>query len=176
MCRMDSRNPRHPGDGTPTGSCTCLHVPTRKRPKPAPPTCGPSPGAWDTHVGTQLTCVPTHRCLLGHLGTFRALHVPGQSSGLPETELTSSSLSFTKRLSGPEGAYKKNQKGLQSWPLKIPSVLGHPGGSVSEASDSVSAQAMISQFCEFKSHVCTSSSEPAWDSLALPLALPLPHP
>ena len=41
---------------------------------------------------------------------------------------------------------------------------------------SVSAQAMISRFCEFEPHIglYADSAEPAWDSLSLPLSLPLP--
>ena len=55
--------------------------------------------------------------------------------------------------------------------------LGYLGGSVSQVSNLVSAQVMISRFCGFKPHIrlCTSSTEPAWDSLSLPLFLPLPH-
>ena len=56
--------------------------------------------------------------------------------------------------------------------IKMKHSIGAPWGSVGWASDSVSAQVMVSWLYGFKPHIglCADGVEPAWDSLSLSLS------
>ena len=116
------------------------------------PLCQPfSPALGQQSFGTTLLCSWEHFPLL-----------PNPPSSMPHMRLA--------ERNSPENTYftqfiEKHRKGLLNGSGQLDILL------------SVWARGMISWFHEMESHIrlCTNSVAPAWDSLSLPLSLPLPQ-